>query len=131
MTHGEQCQVCIPGCNAAVPPELEAESLCVSHFVLDIEQACAGLRREAALETTSVPRRQEISNYAKATAIKLCEAATGRMRLPDELKKRVLTTILNLMNLQESIDRAMSRFGQAETASKPSSPIPVLAGFRE
>lgn len=102
----------------------------MAHFVLSVEHACASLRREAAVETASASRRLEISNYAQTAAIKLCEAATGSVRLPDELKKRVLTAILNLMNLQESIDRAMSRFGQAETTSRPPSPIPVLAGSR-
>lgn len=130
MGDGKQRPACVPGCSAAVPLELEAESLCVAHFVLSIEHACAGLRREAALETAGASRRLEISNYAQTTAIKLCEAATGSMRLPDELKKRVLTTILNLMNLQESVDRSMSRFGQAEANSRPGASIPSLAGVR-
>jgi len=35
--------------------------------------------------------------------------ATGRMRLSDELKKRILTTFLTLMNAQESLDRSANR----------------------
>jgi hypothetical protein len=41
--------------------------------------------------------------------MKLTEVATGRLRLSDELKKRVLTTFLTLMNLQESLDRSANR----------------------
>jgi hypothetical protein len=41
--------------------------------------------------------------------MKLTQVATGRMRLSDEYKKRILTTFLTLMNLQESLDRAANR----------------------
>jgi hypothetical protein len=96
-------------CQVPVPPELATESLCVVHFILGIEHDCAELRRETALGKTSPERQSEIASYVKATAMKLTEVATGRLRLSDELKKRILTTFLTLMNVQESLDRSANR----------------------
>ena len=96
-------------CQIPVPEELEAERLCVLHFILTIEQDCGNLRRETAMGRSTPGRQSEITNYVRSTAMKLTEVATGRLRLSDELKKRVLTTFLTLMNLQESIDRASNR----------------------
>jgi hypothetical protein len=79
------------------------------HFILGIDHDCADLRRETAMGKTSPERQAEIAAYVKATAMKLTEVATSRMRLSDELKKRILTTFLTLMNLQESLDRSNNR----------------------
>jgi len=106
-TNPNQGRLC--WCQVPVPHELEAEALCVLHFILSIEQDCANLRRETAMGRSSPGRQSEITDYVKATAMKLTEVATGRLRLSDELKKRVLTTLLILMNLQESIDRSANR----------------------
>jgi hypothetical protein len=96
-------------CQVPVPHELKAECLCVLHFILNIDHDCADLRRETAMGRTGPERQSEIASYVKATAMKLTEVATGRLRLSDELKKRILTTFLTLMNLQESLDRAANR----------------------
>lgn len=101
---------CQPGCSAAVPQELAVESLCIQHFILRIEQSCADMRREAARERASQTRTREIEAYVKSTALKLSDVVTSKTRLSDDLKKRVLTTFLTLMNLQENIDRCNSRF---------------------
>jgi len=101
---------CHRGCEATVPQELKAESICVLHFILAIENACTTMRREAAMELATSSRRREIENYVKTTALKLSDVATSSTRLTDELKKRVLTTFLTLMNLQESLERSSSRF---------------------
>jgi hypothetical protein len=101
---------CNRGCRATVPQELEAESICVQHFILGIESACAGMRQEAAMELATPSRRREIESYVKATAMKLSDVATSRTRHTDELKKKVLTTFLTLMNLQESLERSSHRF---------------------
>jgi hypothetical protein len=92
-----------------VPQELEAELLCVQHFLLGIEHDCTQLRRETAQGRTSPTRHSEIASYVKTTAMKLTEVATGHVRLTDDYKKRILTTFLTLMNLQESLDRAANR----------------------
>jgi hypothetical protein len=96
-------------CQVPVPHELTNESLCVVHFILGIDHDCAELRREVAQGKTSSERQIEIATYVKATAMKLTEVATSRLRLSDELKKRVLTTFLTLMNLKESLDRSANR----------------------
>jgi len=99
----------MPGCQAPVPPELEAEGLCVLHFILSLEHACAEMRRETAVGRASAVRQAEIANYIGASALRLAHLATGSLRLSDELKTRVLTTFLTLMNLRENLDRAASR----------------------
>jgi hypothetical protein len=96
-------------CQVAVPQELEGELLCVQHFLLGVEHDCAELRRETAQGRTNAARQSEIASYVKITAMKLTQVATGRMRLTDDYKKRILTTFLTLMNLQESLDRAANR----------------------
>jgi len=63
------------------------------------------MRREAARGWASTARQLEIANYIQTTATKLSSAATGSLRLSDEMKKRVLTTLLTLMVLRESLDR--------------------------
>jgi hypothetical protein len=101
---------CLPGCQANVPPELEAQHLCVGHFIASVERTCAQIRRETATGKVGPARKAEIEEYIRATAIKLSHVATGSVRLRDELKRRVLSTFLTLMNLQESLDRSMSRW---------------------
>jgi len=96
-------------CQVPVPHELETELLCVQHFLLGIEHDCAELRRETAQGRTSATRQSEIVSYVKTTAMKLTQVATGRARLTDDYKKRILTTFLTLMNLHESLDRAANR----------------------
>jgi hypothetical protein len=96
-------------CQVPVPRELDDEHLCVIHFLIAIDHDCADLRREVAQGKTSIDRQSEIASYVKATAMKLTEVATGRLRLSDELKKRILTAFLTLMNLQESLDRSANR----------------------
>jgi hypothetical protein len=113
-------------CQVPVPQELEAESLCILHFILSIDHDCADLRRETAMGKTSGARQAEINGYVRATAMKLTEVATSRIRLSDEFKKRVLTTFLTLMNLQESLERAGNRNGNMRELRSPVSPV-ILA----
>jgi hypothetical protein len=96
-------------CQGPVPQELETEVLCVQHFLTTIEHDCSDLRREIAIGKTTPVRQAEIAEWMKATATKLTGVAIGRLRLSDEYKKRILTTFLTLMNLQESLDRSANR----------------------
>ncbi len=109
MSEPSQHQPCMLGCKVPVPAELESERLCVLHFILSVEQACAEMRRETAVGRASAARQAEIANYVAEAALKLAHVATGSLRLSDELKKRVLSTFLTLMNLRENLDRAASR----------------------
>jgi len=120
MTDSSQPELCLFGCQAPVPPELQEERLCVLHFILSTEHDCARLRRETAMEKASAIRESEIANYLKTSAMKLSELAIGNAPLSDELKKRILTTFLTLMNLRESLDRSARRCVQELRA--PTSP---------
>jgi hypothetical protein len=96
-------------CQIPVPSEIGHQNLCMNHFLIEVERDCADLRREIAQGKTLVERQSEISSYVKSTAMKLTDVATSRLRLSDELKKRILTTLLTLMNLHESLDRSANR----------------------
>jgi hypothetical protein len=110
MSDSDQQQFCMLRCQAPVPRELEAEGLCVLHFILSLEHVCAEMRRETAVGRASTTRQAEIANYVTAAAVKLSYVATGNLRLSDELKKRILTTLLTLMNVRESLERAANRY---------------------
>jgi hypothetical protein len=114
---------CLPGCHALLPPELETERLCVLHFILSIENTCSEMRHETAMDGASTSRRLEIVDYIKTTAVKLAFVATGSVRLTDDMKKRILTTFLTLMNLQESIDRCASRLVRLRPPKSIEGPI--------
>ena len=121
MSETNQNTPCGRGCKATVPPELESENLCITHFITAIEAACADMRRETAMGRTSSTRRVEIQSFVKTTAMRLSDVATGSTRMSDELKKRVLTNFLTLMNLRESVERSTGRFVRIEQV-KPAEP---------
>jgi hypothetical protein len=98
-----------PTCKSAVPPDLESAKLCVLHFTLAIEQACAEMRRETVLGRAPHERQVEIIHYIAEHGEMLARAATSGMHLTDELKARVLNTFLTLMNLRENLDRSALR----------------------
>jgi len=98
-----------PGCKATVPVELKAERLCALHFTLSVEQTCAEMRRETAVAAATAERRADIARYIASSGEKLAHLATGSEVLPDEMKGRILSTFLTLMNLRENLDRAARR----------------------
>ncbi|HXJ16770.1 MAG TPA: hypothetical protein VNM68_06185 [Candidatus Polarisedimenticolia bacterium] len=117
---------CLPGCHTPVPRELEAERLCVLHYILSVERACSGMRRETVIGGSNPARQSEIGSYVKTTAEKLSHVAVVSPPLSDEMKKRVLTTFLTLMNLRESLDRSTRR-GTSESRAARSSVGQALA----
>ena len=117
--NGQQIS-CLSGCQTPVPAELEIEQLCVSHFLLSVEHTCAGMRRETVIGGCSAGRRSEIVAYVKGTAEKLSHVAVISPPLTDAMKKRVLTTFLTLMNLQEGLDRSMTRNAPGPVSVRPS-----------
>jgi hypothetical protein len=124
-----QTIACLPGCHTTVPAELGTEKLCVLHFLLSIERASAGMRREIVVGGSSAVRRTEIAAQVKATAEKLSHVALISPPLTDEMKKRVLTTFLTLMNLQESLDRSTTHHKPGPQSTKPAAgrPLTTLA----
>ncbi len=96
-------------CKTPVPPELESAAQCLPHFLTVIEQACAEMRRETVTGAAAQDRRAEIGGFIAKHGELLARAATSGLRMPDEIKARVLNAFLTLMNLRENMDRAAQR----------------------
>jgi hypothetical protein len=120
MTEFCQNLSCLPGCHTPVPHELEDERLCVLHYILSVERACSGMRRETVVGGSNPARQSEIGSYVRNTAEKLSHVAVVSPPLSDEMKKRVLTTFLTLMNLRESLDRSARRSASDPKAARSS-----------
>ena len=76
---------------------------------------CNEMRLETAPGTTTPERRAEIVRYIGEQGSVLARVATGCPCLPAEMKARILSTFLTLMNLRENLDRAAMRtpFGRS------------------
>ena len=103
------------GCKIEVPPALGEHNLCVLHFTLSVENSCAGMRRETALGNAPQERQREILQFISEHGERLARVATSGLPLTDDLKARILSTFLSLMNLRENLDRANMRssFGRS------------------
>ena len=99
----------VSGCKTEVPLALREQALCVLHFTLSVENSCAGMRRETALGNTPHERQREIMRFITDNGETLARVATSGLPLTDDLKARILSTFLTLMNLRENIDRASMR----------------------
>ncbi|MGH9789895.1 MAG: hypothetical protein ACRD5W_01680, partial [Candidatus Acidiferrales bacterium] len=67
------------------------------------------MRRETVTGAAAQDRRAEIGGFIAKHGELLARAATSGLRMPDELKARVLNAFLTLMNLRENMDRAAQR----------------------
>lgn len=107
------CQ--IAGCKNDVPQALAEDKLCVLHFTLSLEAGCAEMRRETALGNAPHERQKEIIRFLSEHGEKMARVATSGLHLTDDLKARILSTFLTLMNLRENLDRANMRssFGRS------------------
>ena len=107
--------VCVPencsskGCKAPVPAGLAAERMCILHFTLFIENESAEMRRETALGKVPHERQNEFFKKIAARGDTLVTVATSGFPMSDEIKARILSTLLTLMNCRESMDRAAMR----------------------
>jgi hypothetical protein len=99
----------IAGCKHDVPAALAERKLCILHFTLSLESSCAEMRRETALGNTAPDRQREIMRFITGNGEALARVATSGLHLTDDLKARVLSTFLTLMNLRENLDRASMR----------------------
>lgn len=88
--------------------------------MMSVERACASMRRETVIGGSNGARQSEIGLYVRATAEKLSHVAVVGPPLSDEMKKRVLTTFLTLMNLQESLVRSARPIAPEPVESRPS-----------
>src|SRR6266568_3481694 len=103
------------GCKIEVPAALDGHKLCVLHFTLSVETACAGMRRETVLGNAPHARQLEIISYISEKGEALARVATSGLHLADEMKARVLSTFLTLMNLRENLDRSPLRHPPGRT----------------
>jgi hypothetical protein len=99
----------IAGCKNGVPTALADSTLCVLHFTLSLEAGCAEMRRETALGKAPQERQREIMRFITEHGERLARVATSGLHLTDDLKARILSTFLTLMNLRENLDRASMR----------------------
>jgi hypothetical protein len=105
----------IAGCKHDFPAALAEQKLCILHFTLSLEASCAEMRRETALGNAPHERQREIMSFITENGERLARVATSGLHLTDDLKARVLSTFLTLMNLRENLDRAAMRspFGRS------------------
>ncbi len=116
-------------CTAPVPVELESAGLCVYHFTMEVEQTCAELHRQIALGVATAERQVQVATYIRECSLQLA-FVTSNSCLSDDLKRRVLSTFLSLMNLRENLERASGHCGPPlrATRSETSPPPAVVAG---
>ena len=110
---GTLCQ--ISGCKIEAPQAIAEQRLCVLHFTLSLEASCAEMRRETALGNAPQDRQREIMRFITENGERLARVATSGLHLTDDLKARILSTFLTLMNLRENLDRSNMRssFGRS------------------
>lgn len=92
----------ISRCEIIVPSELDSIGLCVLHFTLTVEQKCAELHRQIALRGATPERQAAVAMYVDECAVRLARVASN-LCLSDDLKRRMLSTFLSLMNLRDKI----------------------------
>jgi hypothetical protein len=101
-----------------VPAALDSHGVCVQHYVLAVERACAEMRRETVLGRAPQERQVEIISYIGVQGELLARIATSGLHLADEMKARLLNTFLTLINLRENLDRAVLRQPVGRTGSR-------------
>ena len=102
MSNQQSCR-----CGTLVPLELESVGQCVTHFISSLEQTCAQMHREIVLCGVDPEREGAVARYITECA-QLLARVSSNLPLPDELKRRVLSSFLCLMNLRETLDRGRS-----------------------
>ncbi len=97
------------GCKHTVPAELKDEGLCLAHYLATLDEVCSNLRRETAPGKLSPERHGEVLEYISRQGERLARIGTGGHGITDDVKSRILSTLLLLINLREAVDRAHAR----------------------
>jgi hypothetical protein len=92
-----------------VPVEFAAVRRCVFHFTLFIEHECAEIHRETALGHASHQRQIELVRKIVERGEVLTKVATSGFPMANEIKARILSALLTLINCRESMERAALR----------------------
>ena len=92
-----------------VPGGIAGDHMCILHYTLFVEQECAEMRRESALGKNSHERQNELMGKIADRGEAMVRVATSGFPMSDELKARILSTLLTLMNTRENLDRAVMR----------------------
>ena len=116
-------QCCDCRCETPVPVELKSVGRCVAHFTASVEQACAQMHREMVLRGADVERQAAVASYIGECA-QLLARVSSNLRLSDDLKPRILSSFLCLMNLRERLDRV----GTAQAVERRPSGSAAVAG---
>ncbi len=93
-------------CDGRVPRELESDGFCLHHFIRHSERGCDALRRELVRGELTPERRTEIEQHLGSVGSKLAAVATAGYPLADHAKSAILNTMLLLMNVRESLEKA-------------------------
>jgi hypothetical protein len=107
MTKPNSHQVCSHRCDLPVPVELDPVGLCVYHFTSSVERTCSEIHRQIVLRGATAERQAEVGKYIGECSLLLARVSSN-LCLSDELKRRILCTLLSLMNLRENLERAAS-----------------------
>jgi len=83
--------------------------MCILHFTLFVEQECAEMRRESNLGKSPHDRQVEMMKKIADRGASLVQVATSGFPMSDEIKARILSTLLTLMTCRENMDRAAMR----------------------
>lgn len=124
MSKQRSHQVCSHRCDLPVPVELDPAGLCVYHFTSSVEKTCSEIHRQIVLRGASAERQAEVGRYIGESS-QLLARVSSNLCLSDELKRRILCTLLSLMNLRENLERAATsrapelRSSGTEVASAP------------
>lgn len=94
-------------CETPVPPGLTSVGRCVTHFIASVEEACAQMHREMVLRGADAERQAVVARYISESA-QLVARVSSDLPLSDDLKPRILSSFLCLMNLREKLDRVRS-----------------------
>src|SRR3984957_2716636 len=92
-----------------VPGGFAGDRLCVLHYTLFVEQEFAEMRRESALGKNSHERQNELMDKIAHRGEALEHVSTSGFPMLDELKARILSTLLTLMNTRENLERGVMR----------------------